>query len=168
MLPRQLDRGLHPLAAAGDEVGVGQSAGGMAHQHVGQRLGRLIGEKAGVGIGEPIELAVHRSQNMRVAVSQASDGRPARAVHHPMAIGAGQPDALAGDGGWGHHTQIAVNEMGHVRIPTVAPTMQQAMVAANRLGQPSRTISARLSGHIALMPPSMMPREPMLVKPHRA
>ena len=57
---------------------------------------------------------------------------------------------------------------GGVSSPTVAPLMQQAMEAATRLGRPSATISARRSGHMAVMPVTMMPTEPKLVKPHSA
>ena len=57
VLARHLERRLDRLGAAGDEVDPVDAGGRARDQMVGQLLGRLAGEEAGVGIGQPLEPA---------------------------------------------------------------------------------------------------------------
>ena len=51
ILARQLDRRLVALGAGGAEPGVGQAAGFVVEHDLGEFLGRLVGEGAGVRVG---------------------------------------------------------------------------------------------------------------------
>jgi hypothetical protein len=53
-------------------------------------------------------------------------------------------------------------------IPTTAPLMQVAIVPERIERNPNATMSCLRSGHIAVMPPIMIPALPKLAKPHIA
>src|SRR5438046_3283422 len=63
ILPRQLDAGFDCFRPAADEVGIGEAARFIAYQAVGQRLCRLRGEEAGMGISKLRRLPRYRIEN---------------------------------------------------------------------------------------------------------
>ncbi len=58
ILPRHFQRRLDRFRSAAHEVGVADAGGGVGDQAVGEFLGDLGGEEAGMGIGELVELLV--------------------------------------------------------------------------------------------------------------
>jgi hypothetical protein len=97
------------------------------------------------------------------------------AIHHPNAGGDGFRGVERGVGYVLRHGPLNMvaaagvpSLYGAVSTPTVAPAMQQAMLAATRLFSPSAVISPRRSGHNAAMPVTMIPTEAKLVKPQSA
>ena len=60
VLSRHFQRRLHRLGPAGDEVGVIERSGRQVGEPLAQSLGRLGGEKGGVGIGELVDLGMDR------------------------------------------------------------------------------------------------------------
>ena len=79
VLPGELDRGFVALGARGAEPGAGQAAGFVVQHDVRQILGRLVGERAGVGIGHGGGLAPDRLGDAAVAVAEAGHRGAARA-----------------------------------------------------------------------------------------
>ena len=110
VLPRELDGGFHRLGAAGDEVHAADARRCALDQHLGELLGRLGGEEAGVGIGDAVELRLDGVEHVAVAVPEAGDGRaatgveiaPALRVHEVHALAAGD-DGQVGLGVTGEH-----------------------------------------------------------------
>ena len=60
ILPRHLQRRFDRLRAAADEIDVREPVRRILDQRVGQSLGDLGGEEAGVGVGELVELRMQR------------------------------------------------------------------------------------------------------------
>ena len=67
-------------------------------QRVGQTLGDVGGEEAGVGVGELVDLRMQRGVDVRMAVAEARDRGTARGVDVGAAIRIEQLNALAADG----------------------------------------------------------------------
>ena len=72
--------------------GVAVTAG--REQRVRQRLGRLAGIDAGVGVADLVELRLDGLQNARMAVAEAGDRRPARPVDDGVAGRVGDHQAM--------------------------------------------------------------------------
>ena len=62
-------------------------------QRVGQRLGHFGGEEAGVGVGQTVDLRVHRGQHLGMGVSEARHGRAASGIDVGPALGVEDLDA---------------------------------------------------------------------------
>jgi hypothetical protein len=67
-------------SAAENEVDPVHAGGRLGDQRVGERLGRLAREEAGMGIGQPVGLILDGLDHGRVAVAEAGDGGTARGV----------------------------------------------------------------------------------------
>ena len=80
VLARHLQRRLHALRAAGDEVGVAGAGRRLPDQVGGELLGDLGGEEAGVRVGELVDLRMHRGDDVRMPVAEAGDGGAAGGV----------------------------------------------------------------------------------------
>ena len=72
--------------------------GRVGDQPVGELLGDLGGEEAGMGIGELVELLVQGRGHRGMAVAQAGHRRAARGVDVALAGGIDDLDALAAGG----------------------------------------------------------------------
>ena len=84
-LAREFKRGLDRLRAAAHQIDMGDAGRRLRDQHVGQRLGGLRGEEAGVGIGERVELRMHRGEHVGMPVAEAGDRRAARRIEIVLA-----------------------------------------------------------------------------------
>src|SRR5690606_10595332 len=80
ILSGKLDRGLHRLGSARDEIDSLDPLRCMRHEGVGKRFGRVRGEEAGVGESEAVELRVKRGAYVRVGMAKAGHRRTARSV----------------------------------------------------------------------------------------
>ena len=98
ILPRHLQRGLDRFRAAADEIDVIEASRRILDQAIGQLLGDIGREEAGMGIGEPIELLVQRRQHIGMAVAEAGNRGAAGCVDIGFAVAVEQLDALAADG----------------------------------------------------------------------
>ncbi len=95
-LARPLERGLDRLGAGvAEERARAAEAGGEQLGEPEHRLGRVEVRR----VPEGVELAVRRGQRRRVAVAERDDRDPGEQVEVPLAVGVGQPDAVAGDEG---------------------------------------------------------------------
>jgi hypothetical protein len=72
-----------------------QARGRALDQVVGQRLGRLGGEEAGVGVAQPLDLGMHRGDHRGMAVAEARDRRAARGVEVTPALVVDDEGAVA-------------------------------------------------------------------------
>jgi hypothetical protein len=64
ILPGELDRGLDGLGPAGEQIDPVDALGCGLDQQVGERLGGVGGEEAGMGEGDPVELVVDRGAHV--------------------------------------------------------------------------------------------------------
>ncbi len=112
ILPRQLQRRLRPLRAGRAEIGVAEAARIAVEQQIGERLGRLAGEKAGMRIRHALRLCRDRAGDAPVAVAEAGDRSAAGAVDDFAPVREAQIDAVAGDGG-GRGGSRAVQNVAH-------------------------------------------------------
>src|SRR5205807_6404849 len=80
ILSRQLDAGFDRFRPAADKVGIGEAARFVADETVGQRLCRLGGEEAGMGIGELRRLPRYRLENAWMLMSETGNGSAARSI----------------------------------------------------------------------------------------
>ena len=80
ILPRELERGLDRLRSAADVEDMADAGRRVRDQIVGQLLGGLRREEAGVRVGEPVELRVHGGQHVRMRVAEARHRRAARRI----------------------------------------------------------------------------------------
>ncbi len=71
ILPRELQRSFHRFRAAGHQISVRGAAGRRRDQRVRQLLGDFGRKKARVRVRDAIDLRVHRSQHVRMAVTEA-------------------------------------------------------------------------------------------------
>ncbi len=132
VLPRELQRRLDRLRAAGDEIDTGQIAGRMGREQIGQRLGGLAGEEAGVGEGEPVELGFGRRCHVGVAVPETGDGGAAGAVEIALAGGIDEVAALARHRGLHGGARMAREDMAHQDIlPGSNPARAAASTSAD-------------------------------------
>ena len=108
ILPRQFDAGFDRFRSAADEVGVGEAARFVADEQVGQRLRRLRGEKAGMGISELRRLPGDGLDHARMLMSETGNGSSAGAIENPAAILGNEPHAVAADGLGGRFAQASM------------------------------------------------------------
>ena len=113
VLPRHLERRLDRLRAAADEIDVAQPRRSILDQPVGQLLGHLGGEEAGVRIGELVELLVQGGRHRGMAVAEARHRRTARGVDVALARLVDELDALAADGDGQGAGDLAMQDVGH-------------------------------------------------------
>ena len=106
-----------------------------------------------------------------VAEMQAADGNSIVGVNPAVAFA--DPNAVFPAGSLLNYRR-GVNLSQPYSINLVDPnektgfTNLEAIEAETSEGRPRATMSARRSGHIAVMPPTMIPTEPKLVKPQSA
>ncbi len=105
VLPRHLQSGFHGLRAARHEIGVRNALRGVRYQPLGQPLGYLGREEAGVGIGQRVDLRMHGGLDVRMIVPQAGDRGAAGSVEIGAAGVVVDPYALAADGDGGRLAQ---------------------------------------------------------------
>ena len=72
----------------------------------------LGGEKAGMGIGQTIDLRVHGRQHIRVGMAQAGHGRTPRRVQVALAMGVIEVDPFAANRCGRYLLQLSVHDMG--------------------------------------------------------
>src|SRR3954469_14894428 len=77
ILPRHLERRLHRLRAAADEIDVTSAGGTVCNQVRAQLLGNLRGEKARVRVGKLVELRMHGGEHVRMTMPEARHRRAA-------------------------------------------------------------------------------------------
>jgi hypothetical protein len=98
ILSRHLQRRLNGFRAAGDVIDMADSGRCAADQMVGQLLGRLGGEEAGMGISQLAGLFLHGAGYVRMAMAKAAHRRAAGGVDVTLAGGILDIDPLAADG----------------------------------------------------------------------
>lgn len=98
ILAGHLQRGFHGFRTARHEVGVRNARWRVGDQAVGQALGDLGGEEAGVRVGQRVDLRMHGGLDVGVVVPQAGNGSAARAVEIGAAGAVIDPHALAAYG----------------------------------------------------------------------
>ncbi len=113
VLPRHLQRRLDRLRAAADEVGVADAGRRVGHQPVGQRLGGVRGEEAGMRVSELVELRMQRGLHVGMAMAEARDRGAARSIDVAAALGVDQLDALAADRGRITGVDLPMQDAGH-------------------------------------------------------
>src|SRR5690606_25424048 len=97
ILSRHLQRRLDGFRAAGDVIDMADSGRRAADQMVGQLLGRLGGEEAGMGEGEPVRLFMHGAGHVGMAMAQAAHCRTARSIDVALALRILDVDSFAAD-----------------------------------------------------------------------
>src|SRR5207237_9167686 len=152
ILPRYLERCLHRLGAAGNEIHVCEPRGRVRRELVGERLGDLGGEKAGVRVFEPVELRAHRRKHVRVPVPETGDSRAAARVEVAPPFGVDQVHALAAGRDRIGVAQIAVHDMSHCGLllgppdaayaPSSRSSRSDLAIAASARCPPCAAISA--------------------------
>ena len=115
VLPGHLQGRLDRLGATTDEVHVAHAGGCGADQQVGQLLGHLGGEEAGVGIGQLIDLAVHGRDDVGMTMAQTGHRSTTAGVDVGTAFGITQPDALPADGHRRTFGKLAMKDVGGLR-----------------------------------------------------
>ena len=80
---------------------------------MGELLGGLAGEEAGVRVGERAGLFLHRPHDVRMAVPEAGDGGAARGVDIAAPIGIIEMHARAAHGDRIFRMNGAMKDMGH-------------------------------------------------------
>src|SRR5258706_15314992 len=93
ILPRQLDAGFDRFRPTAAEKGIGEAARFIAAELVGQRLCRLRGKEAGMGIGELRGLPGYRLDNAWMLMSETGNSSAARSIENPTAALGNQPHA---------------------------------------------------------------------------
>ena len=97
ILARHFQRRLDSLGTAGHEIDPIDPVRRLADEMVSQVLGRLRGEKPGVGEGQVFGLILNRPNNVGVGMPQTTDGGAARSIQVPFAVGVDNIDAVAFD-----------------------------------------------------------------------
>ena len=113
VLARHLERRLDRFRAAADEVGVAHASGRAADQLVGQRLGDVGGEEAGVRVGDAVDLRVHRGAHVGMAVAERRDRGAAGGVEVLAPFAVDDRHALGRDGGRRGLAQAAMQDVAH-------------------------------------------------------
>src|SRR3546814_20360192 len=85
------------FGTAAHQVDVIQPVRRVGDQAVGQALGDLGGEDAGVGVGQLVELVMQRRQHGRVAVPEAGHRGATRSVEKGLAVGVEDLAAFVAD-----------------------------------------------------------------------
>jgi hypothetical protein len=110
-LPRELERGLHSLGAAGEEIEVVQVARKCPRQLRGECFYGIVREHGAVHIGQPPGLVRERVRNFGVAVSEGGDERPAAAIEIAPTLGVDQPAPLAGHDAGERPRQVPIEDV---------------------------------------------------------
>ena len=113
ILARQLERRLHRLGPARGEVDPLDPRRRIGRQPVGQGLHRIVGEEAGMGEGDGVDLGLDGLDYPGVAVAQAGHRRPARGVDIALARAIHDEHPVALDGDRIGAPRIAVKDMIH-------------------------------------------------------
>ena len=113
ILARELERGLDRLRSAADVEDVTDARRRVGDEIVGQLLGDLRREEAGMRIGEPVELLVHRRQHVRMRVPEAGHRRAGRGIDVLLAGAVADDDALAAYGDRIGMAGLTMKDLGH-------------------------------------------------------
>ena len=113
ILARELERCLDRLRPAADEEGVTDAVRRVRDKIVGEVLGNLRGEEAGMRIGEPVELLAHRRQDIGVRMTETRHRRAARGIDVVLAVAVADHDAVAARGNGIAMVDLAMKDMGH-------------------------------------------------------
>ena len=84
----------------------------MGDQFIGQHFSNLGGEKAGVRVGQLIDLRVHRGANLGMAVAQAGHRRATRSIQVLPALRVAQHQSLPPHSHSGGLAQGTVKDVG--------------------------------------------------------
>ena len=143
ILPRQLDAGFDGFRSAADEVSIGEPAGLVPDQPIGQFLRRLRGEEGRVGIGKLRGLPRDRLDHAWMLMAKTGNRGATGAIEYPPAIFRDQPYAVAADRLGRRSAQTAVQHAavasGHDRQPFSETYWD---IAASRASVSSRRRSA--------------------------
>src|ERR1700719_3269388 len=100
VLPCHLERRFDRLRSAGDEIDLGHARRRVRDQLVRQFLGDLGGEETGVGVGEAVELLMHRRDDRRMLMPQTRNRRAAARVDVVPPFAVDEKHAFAPDSEW--------------------------------------------------------------------
>jgi len=114
VLARELQRRFDRLGTAGNEIDLVQPLRRMRDEVLGQRLGHVRREEAGVGVGELVDLLVHRSQHVGMRMAQAGDGGAAAGVEVTLAVGIDDVHALRRDCPRRHVRELPMDDAAHL------------------------------------------------------
>ncbi len=114
VLPRELERRLDRLRAAGDEIDVRHARRRARDQLIGKLLGHGRREEAGMRIGDPVDLLVHRPQDVGMTVAEARHRRAAGRVNVFPARGVDDANAVSARREWQSVAQTAMKDVTHV------------------------------------------------------
>ena len=95
VLAREFERALHRLRPRRHEEGMRQAARLISQQQIGQGLGRLRGEEAGMNVTELACLPADGLGNPPITVSEAGHRRASRGVDHLAPVREGEQQTLA-------------------------------------------------------------------------
>src|SRR3546814_2961498 len=104
------------FGTAAHQVDVIQPVRRVGDQAVGQALGDLGGEEAGVGVGQLVELVMQRRQHGRVAVPEAGHRGATRSVEIGLAVGVEDLAALGADSDRQRLMDGAMQDVGHALL----------------------------------------------------
>ena len=113
VLARHLQRRFDRLRAAANQIGMAHAGRRRGDQLIRQRLRHLGGEETGVGVGQAIDLRVHRRDHVGMAVAQRGDRRAAGGVEVLAAGGIADQHAGRRDGDGRQLAQLAMEDVGH-------------------------------------------------------
>ncbi len=147
ILPRELERGLDRLRPAADEEDMADARRRVGDEIVGQFLRDLRGEEAGMRIGEPVELLVHRGQHVRMRMPQTGHRRAARSVDVLLAGGVADDDAVAARGDGIGMAGLAMKDMGHDRALAFLGS-ERAVNAVQVPDAQSRVMQSTITPHV--------------------
>ena len=113
ILPRHLERGLDRLRSPGHEIDLGHARRCVRDQLIRQFLGDLGAEEAGVGVGEAVELCMHRRDDRRMLMSQTRHRRAAACVDVAPPFAVDEKDAFASDSERITMMNLALQDVSH-------------------------------------------------------
>ncbi|MCY1514612.1 hypothetical protein D9M68_491600 [compost metagenome] len=87
--------------------------GGATDELVGQLLGHLAREEAGVGVGQCVDLRVHGRHDLGMAVAERGHGRAARGIEVLAPFGVADEHALRAGGNGRGLAKVAVEDVRH-------------------------------------------------------
>ena len=140
ILPGQLHRGLVGLRTTGQEVHLTDALGGPGHQMLGQGLGGLVGEKAGVRKGQAPDLLDHGLDHRRMGVAEAGHRRSARGVEVAFTAAVDQVGPFAGDGQGRCLLRVTMQDVRHARFLRGGPGI--------RHGAPGRSLPGSIGSRL--------------------
>jgi hypothetical protein len=114
ILARELERGLDRLGPAGQEVYVRDARRRVGDELVGQLLGDLGGEEAGMRVGDAVDLLVHRAPHLGVPVTEARHRRATRGIEILLAFAVDERDTVSADGDRQGPAQLAMQDASQV------------------------------------------------------